>query len=116
MKITITTDIETSPEFLKVEIAGKLNKLIDSTINFFFWKTDALNVGSCSNCSMHNKLIILLAMFTDSNNEKYGTFTSFNSIHAGISFENYNTIEKLVALNRLVDSIPNLKEVKFEFN
>lgn len=117
MKITINTDITTtlpkSKDFLKKEIVEKLNRLTTSlNSNFFSWDGDVMKISSCANTDIHNKLVILMSLFTDSNSNVYCTYTSFGS---GVSFYGYNTLESLTVLNNFVDSIPNVvKEIEIE--
>jgi len=120
MKITINSEkekpiIKKSSDDFRNEISKKLNAL-SSTSNFAFWEGNDLYFTGCANVDIHNKLIILLSLFTDNNNREYHTYTSFNSMASRISIKNYNTVEKLNALNEFVDTIPKLEEVKIEIN
>ena len=119
MKITINTEKEAKPQKtvykIRSEIADKLNELAGSG-DFFTWENEHLRVKGCANVQYHNKLIILLALFSDSLSDEYSVYTSFLSSDSYISFRHYNTFEKLQSLQEFVDSIPDLKEVKIEIN
>ena len=123
MKITINTNNTKSlpksedalkKEIAKKEIAEKLNRLAAcNTLNFFSWDGDTLGVRSCSNTDVHNKLVILVSLFTDSSNNKYCTYTSFGD---GVNFCGWQTIEGLESLNDFVDSVPDPRTVAIEIN
>lgn len=114
IKINITkAPSSKSEDVLKKDIVDKLNNSIFSAKGFFCWEDDTLRAKSCSNVSLHNKLIILLSLFTDSNYISYGTFTSFNSL-GYIGFLNYKNLEILVALDKFVDSIKCLNKIQIE--
>lgn len=114
MKITVSkgtpqVTLKTVPE-LRSDIAAKLNKMVGSDYNFFTWKNSDLCANKCATVNLHNRLVILLALFTDSNLSK-DTYTSF---YEGASFCGYDNVEKLLALEAFVDSIPSLLHVKIE--
>ncbi len=116
MNIVINTTKKTSEpkktqDSLKREIVDKLNGLVSSK-DFFYWKDSNLYSRGCANVELHNRLVILLALFSDSHYEKWGVFTSFNSTCEEVSFRNYNNFEKLELLKEFVDSIPALTDVK----
>lgn len=114
IKISITKTSPTkSKDVLKKDIVDKLNSIVTAK-DFFSWEDDLLRVKSCSNVSLHNKLIILLSLFTDSNYRgEFETYTSFNSL-GYIGFSNYEKLESLVALDKFVDSIKYLDEIQIE--
>lgn len=116
MKITINTTKQPTPkksyDALREDIVDKLNKMVGTT-EFFAWDYDELRTGTCANVGMHNRLVILLSLFTDSNCKKYGTFTCFQHCINPISFCGYKTLDMLEALEKFIDSI-DLNESEIE--
>lgn len=112
MKITIQTNkavkIKNTHSFLRSRIKKILSDLVHKNTSFFSWEGDDLKAESCANTTTHNRLIILLALFTDSN---MTTFTEFGN--RGTSFRNFNTIESLENLLNFVDSI-DLENLEIE--
>ena len=113
MKITVSKGThKVTPKTvseLRSDIADKLNKMVGS-VDFFSWVGLELTVQSCANVNLHNRLVILLALFTDSNYNS-GTYTQF---YNPVAFCGYDNVEKLLALEAFVDSIPSLLHVKIE--
>jgi hypothetical protein len=112
MKITIQTSKTIKKQkthlVLKSEIKRILDKLVHMNTSFFSWDGDSLKAEQCANTETHNRLIILLALFTDSN---IATFTEFGN--KGTSFRNFRTIESLENLLSFVESI-DLKNCEIE--
>jgi hypothetical protein len=112
MKITVSKGTPKNADELRVDIITKLNNLAGSGGKFFSWNGDTLTTQNCANVNFHNKLVILLALFTDSNYNS-GTYTQF---YDPVAFCGYGNVEKLLALKAFVDSIPSLKDVNIELN
>lgn len=112
--INIKSKNKITPD-IKREIITKLSNL--TTDDFFSWKNDNLVAVSCANTDKHNKMLILLSLFTDYNYRKYGTFTDFSCAdYNPIRFRGYDSSEKLEALNEFINSISDLSEVEIEIN
>jgi hypothetical protein len=114
MKITVSKGTHKvnpkSENQLRADILVKLQDLLGCASHFFTWKNSDLCANKCANVDLHNRLVILLALFTDSNLSK-GAYTSFSE---GVSFCEYDNVEKLLALEAFVKSIPSLYDVKIE--
>lgn len=86
MKITIEipTAARRSRKLTLMDIANKANEITDQ--KDFFLSTpdgDTVYAGECANTECHNKLIILISMWIDSNNNKLSgqyCFTSFGRL------------------------------------
>lgn len=114
MKITIKTDKKTpNRKNLKQEILDKLNKLVGyHSSSFFAWNDHNLLCRQCANVEKHNKIVILLALFTDSNNSNFDTYTCFGLVHYAVEFAGYDSETKLQALSDFVDSIGDNVEIE----
>jgi hypothetical protein len=115
MKLTVSKGTHKvnpkSENQLRADILVKLHDLlVGCTSHFFTWKNSDLCANKCANVNLHNRLVILLALFTDSNYNS-GTYTQF---YNPVAFCGYDNVEKLLALEAFVDSIPSLLHVKIE--
>lgn len=123
MKLTITTPLgpNSVPITIK-EILERLNRLVvpkDSPSPEFFKQGKAgayISIGSCSNSNIHNKLIMLLGLWFDSNYNKLRTYTAIGEHDAGMKF--YYTDSMLEEFNAFINSIgsyENLKNMTINF-
>jgi hypothetical protein len=114
MKITVSKGTpQVTPKSenqLRADILVKLHELLGCASRFFTWNNSDLCANKCANVNLHNRLVILLALFTDSNYNS-GTYTQF---YNPVAFCGYDNVEKLLALEAFVKSIPSLYDVKIE--
>ena len=114
MKITLHANTKQPPSLniIKDRIQSKLDLLLNNQ-RFFRWAGSDLISHGCANVGAHNKIVILLAIFTDSNNPNFNCHTSFCD---GIRFANIAQYDLLVKLDALLESIETLKDVTIEIS
>jgi len=101
MKIKIQTSKATAKTGnIKTRIINKLDALLPQ--RFFKWENDKLACSGCSNVGLHNRLVILLALFTDANHSKFHCYTNFGDT---IRFGFFVGDDILTKLESFVDSI-----------
>jgi len=111
MKIKIQTNKTTAKTGdIKTRIINKLDALLPQ--RFFKWEDSKIACSGCSNVKLHNRIVILLALFTDGNHNKFHCYTSFGDVIKFGDFVGYDILAKLESFVDSIDLENNVIEIE----